>query len=67
MFPGGSLGWIQSRIYIWEVVVCLLFYVLLLVMHLGRWLWGCHIVTSHRVLFGFCNSIALSDVSRVFK
>ena len=66
MFPGGSLVWIQSRLFIWVLVVWLLVYVMLLDLRLGYWIWWYRLLTLHFVLFGFCESIGLAEVSRDF-
>ena len=60
IIPGGSLVWIQSRLYIWVVVVWLLLYVILLVLRLGRWIAWCCLGPCRCVLFGFYESIGLA-------
>ena len=67
IFPGGSLGWIKSRLYICVLVVQILVYVILLVLRLGGLLWWCLLGPHHGVLFRFCQSIVLAEVSTVVK
>ena len=67
MFSGGILGWFQSRLYICVVVVQLLVYVLLLVIHIGGWIWWFLLGTHRHVLFVFCEYIVLAEVSKVIE